>query len=86
MHDKFVITPTNKANNNFSIVCKDFYFECLLKELSISEELKNKTKKPNSTYKWLKSKPSAIINSKIIDMKNHKIAVAESQQSLPFLH
>ena len=85
-HDKFVITPTDIANNNFSIVCLTFYIECLLKELNIREELKGKTKKTNSTYKWLKSKPSAIINRHAKYMKNHKIALAESQKSLPFLY
>ena len=28
-HKKFVITPTDKASNNFSIVCKQFYISCL---------------------------------------------------------
>ncbi len=29
-HQKYVITPTDKAGNNFSIVCKKFYIACLL--------------------------------------------------------
>ena len=61
----YIIFMTNLwslRRTKFSIVCKTFYIESLLKELSIREELKSKTKKPNSTSKWLKSKPSAIVN------------------------
>ena len=71
-HDKFVITPTDKANNNFSIVCKTFYIECLLKELSIREELKAKQKSPTAlTNAQVKTKRNYKQTRKM--MKNHNL-------------
>ena len=57
LHEKFVITPTDKAGNNFSVVCKKFYIQCLLKELYLSKD----SKKEKSTYKNLKIKQSNVV-------------------------
>jgi hypothetical protein len=84
-HQKYVITPTDKAGNNFSIVCKTFYIACLLKELSIS---KGDVKKVDSksTYRCLKTKPSAIVKRHRKYMESHNITLDESEMSLPFLY
>ena len=37
LHKNFVVTATDKAMNNFSIVCKKFYIETMLKELGIQD-------------------------------------------------
>ena len=83
-HKKIVITPTDKASNNFSIVCKKFYISCLLKELNISES--NNVKQSQSTYERLKSKPNCIVERHIKYMKDHNIDLAESQLKLPFIY
>ena len=57
LHEKFVITPTDKAGNNFSVVCKKFYIQCLLKELCLSKD----SKKKKSTYENLKIKQSNVV-------------------------
>ena len=49
-HEKYVITPTDKAGNNFSIVCKEFYINCLLKELYVHGF---NIEKKSQTYKRL---------------------------------
>ena len=59
-HDKYVITPTDKAGNNFSIVCKKFYIECSMNELDLLPDSQSK-----STYKCLNSKPSIIVTCEI---------------------
>ena len=35
LHGNFVVTSTDKAMNNFSIICKKFYIETMLGELGI---------------------------------------------------
>ena len=39
MHKKFVISPIDKASNNFAIICKKFYLEVIQGELGISEKI-----------------------------------------------
>ena len=71
-HEKFVITPTDKAGNNFSIVCK---------ELNILE-----TCNTNTTYRCLKSKRELIVKKHVKYMDFHKIALDDSQKCLQFLY
>ena len=85
-HDKYVITPTDKAGNNFSIVCKKFYIKCLLKELNLLPDSKKGQSQSKSTYKCLKSKPSMIVNRHANYMKEHGIGLDKSQLKLPFLY
>jgi hypothetical protein len=82
LHNNFVITPTDKAGNNFSIVCKKFYVQCLLKELNIIEP----SISSKSTYKHLKSKPERIVKAHSKYMEHHNIPLTDSQQCLPFLY
>ena len=83
-HEKYVITPTDKAGNNFSIICKQFYMHCLLKELDMleSDVQRNSAK----TYRCLKSKPTTIVNRHALYMDKHNIGLDESQKRLPFLY
>ena len=37
LHKRFVIVPVDKASNNYSIICRQFYLEVLMKELGIQE-------------------------------------------------
>ena len=81
-HEKFVITPTDKADNKFSIVCKKYYIICLLKEL----ERFRKEKETESTYVRLKTKPERIVKRHVAYMEKHNIDLDESQLKLPFLY
>jgi hypothetical protein len=36
LHDNFVLVPADKASNNIVFVCKNYYYECLLR-LSIPQ-------------------------------------------------
>ena len=38
LHERFVIVPVDKASNNFSIICKRFYFQVLKTELGIGND------------------------------------------------
>ena len=39
LHDKYVIVSADKAPNNFVVVCKSHYVDCLITELSIDNSL-----------------------------------------------
>ena len=83
-HQKFVITPTDKAGNNFSIVCKKFYILCLLKELGISNTEK---KGGNKTYTCMERKSELdVVKKHIKYMDRHGITLISTQKSLPFLY
>ena len=84
LHEKFVITPTDKAGNNFSIVCKKFYILSLLKELGISSD--SDKKKQSQTYKKLKVSDLDIVKRHVNYMSRHDIKVTDDQKSLPFLY
>ena len=66
-HSKFVITPTDKACNNFSIICKKFYVACLLKELCILENNKNVN---SSTYNRVEKDMKDVVKNHVIYIKN----------------
>ena len=84
-HQRFVITPTDKAGNNFSIICKKFYISCLLKELGISKTRGKGS--PTKTYKLVKTKSeNDIVKEHITHMNSHSINLIPSQKSLPFLY
>ena len=82
LHEKFVITPTDKAGNNFSVVCKKFYIQCLLKELCLSKD----SKKKKTTYKNLKIKQSNVVKRHVQYMSKHNIKIEDDQKRLPFLY
>jgi hypothetical protein len=84
LHANFVITPTDKAGNNFSIVCKKFYIECLMKELNISKE--SNQDKQSQTYKNLKTSDANIVKRHVKYMSQHNIEVTDDQKRLPFLY
>ena len=85
-HKKYVIVPTDKATNNFSIVCKSFYIKCLLKELNVLVSDKDRSK-PDSTYIRIENKSKEdIVKAHVKYMKNHNLVLTDSQQSLPSLY
>lgn len=85
LHDKYVIVPTDKAGNNFSIVCKTFYINCLLKELNVSMD-DNTDESASSTYKRETKTVKNIVDKHISYMKKHNIPLTESQHFLPLLY
>ena len=58
LHQDFVIVPTDKAGNNFTIVCEKFYIEQSMRELGIFLDTKNS----NPTYELVKVSLVDIIN------------------------
>ena len=50
LHKHFVITTVDKANNNYSFICKKFYLATIKKELGISGNISHKNVQGNSVY------------------------------------
>ena len=40
MHENFVLVPTDKASNNVIVVCKKYYLDVVIKELSLNNTYK----------------------------------------------
>ena len=43
IHDKYVVVPADKSQNNIVFVCKTFYIQCLLSEVDIENNCNDKT-------------------------------------------
>ena len=83
LHKEFVLLPTDKAQNNISIVCKKFFIDSLLKEVNFGlKELKDQK---SSTYESVNLDKKEII-AKHQDFSNlFNIHTEENRLFLPFL-
>ena len=59
LHENFVLVPADKASNNVIVVCKKYYLDVVIKELSL-----------NNTYKEVHNNNVNII-SRHLDYKNY---------------
>ena len=51
LHEKYVVVPADKAQNNIVFVCKKHYIDCLIQELGIDNSLGNPTYTPTTLTK-----------------------------------
>ena len=84
LHEKYVFVPTDKANNNISVVCKNFYIEQSLRELKIFKEHKHDDNN-GRTYIEIKKNIDSIIR-RHINYSKRKIPNAEVPKYLPLLY
>ena len=89
LHEKFVFVPTDKANNNISIVCKKFYVETSLRELGIFQEKikggNNEKNISNTTYVPITKSVEYII-CRHTKYSLNKFSTLKIPESLPFLY
>ena len=77
LKDQYVITPTDKAQNNILFTCKNFYIKKLREELT----------KPGQLTYQLVQQTSEIINDSIVDFSNSKhIKVPKEMIEIPLLY
>ena len=82
MHKKFVISPIDRASNNFAIICKKFYLEVIQGELGISEKMKG-----NSVYKPVNQNIDNVIEKHVDSIKNDfNIGIKEVDKDIPLLY
>ena len=66
LQEKYVFVPTDKASNNISVVCKQFYIKTMLNELCVFEE---SDENESSTYKKYSIDPTKVIHDHKKKMK-----------------
>ena len=72
LHDNFVLVPADKASNNVIVICKKYYQDVVIKELSL-----------NNTYKEVHSDCVNIISRHLDYMVRNEIEVQEQHEQLP---
>merc|ERR1712074_190103 len=51
IHEKYVVVPADKAQNNIVFICKKYYIECLLSEIDQDQTNNNQTYKETTPSK-----------------------------------
>ena len=74
IQEKFIIVPTDKASNNVSIVCRKYYHECMLNELS------------SDVYEPIQQTEETLVTKHRKDLKDIGIEVPDDNKSLPFIY
>lgn len=83
LHRDFVLLPTDKAQNNISIVCKKIFIDSLLKEVNFEcKELKDQK---SSTYESVKLDRKEILSNHQDFSNRFNIRTEKNQLFLPFL-
>ena len=80
LHDKYVVVPADKASNNIVFVCKSYYYECLVKELGITEH------SGNPTYKDISFDKDEILANHKSFMASINITLNTKSEDLPCLY
>ena len=74
----YVITTVDKANQNYSIICKEFYIQQLLKEVGYP----NNT---SPTYEYINDTTENVITNTIISAEQFAIKITDKNKQLPFI-
>jgi len=74
LHSEYVFTPTDKASNNVSIVCKHFYHMMLQDELQ------------SPTYCDVTEQEEDIVHRHVNDLQEKGLTVEEEERKLPFIY
>ena len=71
---KYVFVPTDKANNNVSIICKKFYVQLIKNEVN------------SQTYNISSESVESIIDRHEVFLKEHGIKLISEKKHLPYLY
>ena len=74
LQETFIIVPTDKAANNVSIVCRKYYHECMVKELS------------SNVYLPIQQNEETLVKQHQQDLKKLGVEVPTDNESLPFIY
>ena len=83
LHDKFILTPIDKATNNIAIICKRFYILTLLKELGLQNDSDGVT----NTYELCADiEESDLFNDHSNFLKKLNLKITEDNKRLPNIY
>ena len=74
LQETFIIVPTDKAANNVSIVCRKYYHECMVKELS------------SNVYLPIQQNEETLVKQHQQDLQQLGMEVPADNESLPFIY
>ena len=80
LHDNFVLVPADKASNNIVVVCKKYYYECLLNELGFIPS------SGNLTYTRTNLTKDEILQNHLSVLHAFDIPNKQDQFDLPYLY
>ena len=86
LHNRFVFVPTDKAQNNISIICKKFYIDSLLKEVAFEADPLPLPDQKDNTYIIVNDSIDTVVQKHIQDVKSWNGAIINKQAKLPFLY
>ena len=78
-HEKYVMTPIDKASSNVSVICKRYYVEVILKEIGI---LGN----GSETYEMADRSKEEIIDENQVDSEKLGYTLSEKEKDLPTMY
>ena len=80
LHERFVVVPADKAANNVVLICKTYYYQCLVNELGINGT------NINSTYEHTTlSKEDILSNHKSV-INIFGISMNDKNYDLPYMY
>ena len=77
LHEEFVLVPADKASNNVLVVCKKYYLDEVIKELSSKD-----TNGPK-TYEECSDNVDVIVKQHLLYMSSNNIKIPEVMTQLP---
>ena len=80
IHDKYVVVPADKAQNNIVFICKKYYIECLLSEVD-----QDKTNR-NQTYKETTLSKQEIKDNHKSALSFFNVSLTDDDCDLPSMH
>ena len=79
-HEKFVLVPADKASNNIVVICKTYYYQCLIEELGLFDTCGNPTYTPVT-----QSKKEILDNHNSV-LHSFHIPVSQKDMEIPYLY
>jgi hypothetical protein len=80
LHDNFVLVRAYKASSNIVVVCKNYYYECLLNELGFTFP------SGNTTYTRTNFTKDEILQTHLFVINTFNIPKNQDQLDLPYLN
>ena len=75
LQSKYVLVPADKAANNVIVVCKKYYLEVVMKEIT-----------ETSTYEHINKESMNVVNEHLSFMNSHRIKVVPELRCLPLFY
>ena len=88
LQNHFILVPTDKAANNISFVCKQYYANCIKSELKYTgDRILRSAVVDSQTYERINDiLPTQIIDRHAAELKKYGLEIKEEQKSLPLMY